>query len=77
MQAPTTSPLLDGRWKLLFTTRPGTASPIQRSFTGVEAFSVFQVLCMPRTSQNHPNYPNRASPVRTADCCDDAATSGL
>jgi len=43
-QAPTTSPLLEGRWKLLFTTRPGTASPIQRSFTGVEAFSVFQVL---------------------------------
>lgn len=43
MQAPTQSPLLEGRWKLLYTTRPGTASPIQRSFTGVDAFTVFQV----------------------------------
>jgi hypothetical protein len=41
-QAPTCSNLLDGRWRLLFTTRPGSASPIQRAFTGVEAFSVFQ-----------------------------------
>ena len=36
--APTDSPLLDGRWRLLFTTRPGTASPIQRTFTAVESF---------------------------------------
>ncbi|KAL4858473.1 putative plastid-lipid-associated protein 12 [Chlorella vulgaris] len=42
LQAPTTSPLLEGRWRLVFTTRPGTASPIQRTFTGVEAFSVYQ-----------------------------------
>lgn len=42
VQAPTRSPLLEGRWKLLYTTRPGTASPIQRTFTGVDAFSVFQ-----------------------------------
>jgi PAP_fibrillin len=41
-QAPTRSSLLDGRWRLLFTTRPGSASPIQRAFTGVESFSVFQ-----------------------------------
>lgn len=34
--------MLSGRWKLLFTTRPGTSSPIQRAFTGVEAFSVHQ-----------------------------------
>ena len=39
---PASSPLLSGRWKLLFTTRPGTSSPIQRAFTGVEAFSVHQ-----------------------------------
>ena len=31
---PTSSGLLDGRWRLLFTTRPGTSSPIQRAFTG-------------------------------------------
>jgi len=42
-QAPTTSPQLEGRWRLLFTSKPGTASPIQRTFTGVNAFSIFQV----------------------------------
>ena len=39
LQAPTASPQLDGRWRLLFTTRPGTASPIQRTFTAVDKFS--------------------------------------
>jgi hypothetical protein len=34
--------LLDGYWRLLYTSRPGTSSPIQRTFTGVEAFSIFQ-----------------------------------
>lgn len=42
VQNPTASPLLDGRWRLLFTTRPGTASPIQRTFTAVDNFSVYQ-----------------------------------
>ncbi len=42
VQAPTTSPLLEGRWKLLYTSRPGTASPIQQTFVGVQAFSVYQ-----------------------------------
>jgi hypothetical protein len=40
--APTASPLLEGRWRLLFTTRPGTASPIQRTFTAVDSFAVYQ-----------------------------------
>lgn len=39
---PTTLPQIDGRWKLLYTSRPGTASPIQRTFVGVEAFKVYQ-----------------------------------
>lgn len=39
---PTKSKLLTGRWRLLYTTRPSSASPIQRSFTGVDGFSVFQ-----------------------------------
>jgi len=39
---PVLVPALEGRWKLLFTTRPGSASPIQRAFTGVDSFSVFQ-----------------------------------
>ncbi|KAK8649238.1 hypothetical protein V6N13_129971 [Hibiscus sabdariffa] len=39
---PTSSDLIEGRWQLMFTTRPGTASPIQRTFVGVDLFSVFQ-----------------------------------
>ncbi|CAI8601681.1 unnamed protein product [Vicia faba] len=39
---PTNSSLIEGRWQLIFTTRPGTASPIQRTFVGVDFFSVFQ-----------------------------------
>eukprot|EP00890_Picochlorum_soloecismus_P004834 jgi/Picsp_1/5351/NSC_02712-R1_plastid lipid associated protein len=39
---PTRSELLEGRWVLLYTSRPTTASSIQRSFTGVDGFSVFQ-----------------------------------
>lgn len=42
MQAPTRSGLLDGRWRLLYTSRPGTASPIQQTFVGVDAFTVYQ-----------------------------------
>ena len=41
-RAPAASPLLEGRWRLLYTSRPGTASPIQRTFTGVDAFTVYQ-----------------------------------
>lgn len=39
---PTSSSLIEGRWQLMFTTRPGTASPIQRTFVGVDSFTVFQ-----------------------------------
>jgi len=42
VSSPTASGLINGRWKLLFTTRPGSSSPIQRAFTGVEAFSIYQ-----------------------------------
>lgn len=77
---PTTLPQIDGRWRLLYTSRPGTASPIQvrarsrralpaaasaavaaapdsrrwsprrlglqRTFVGVEAFSVYQEVAL-------------------------------
>ncbi|KAK4380704.1 hypothetical protein RND71_002566 [Anisodus tanguticus] len=39
---PTSTSLIEGRWQLMFTTRPGSASPIQRTFVGVDSFSVFQ-----------------------------------
>lgn len=42
VKAPTASPLIEGRWRLLYTSRPGSASPIQRTFTGVDSFSIFQ-----------------------------------
>lgn len=40
--APTADAQLNGRWRLLFTSKPGTNSPIQRTFTSVDAFSIFQ-----------------------------------
>ncbi|MCJ1422692.1 hypothetical protein MMC29_000572 [Sticta canariensis] len=57
IQAPTSSGLLEGRWKLLFTTRPGSASPIQRTFVGVNAFSVYQDISL------DPDKPPRVNNV--------------
>ncbi|CAI5524390.1 unnamed protein product [Closterium sp. Naga37s-1] len=46
------SPLLEGTWELLYTTRPGTASPIQRAFVGVDAFKVYQQISLqPRNTR--------------------------
>ncbi|PHT42530.1 putative plastid-lipid-associated protein 12, chloroplastic [Capsicum baccatum] len=39
---PMSSSLIEGRWKLMFTTRSGSVFPIQRTFIGVDSFSVFQ-----------------------------------
>ncbi|PKU69020.1 putative plastid-lipid-associated protein 12, chloroplastic [Dendrobium catenatum] len=39
---PTNSSLIEGCWQLIFTTKPGTASPIQRTFVGVNSFKIFQ-----------------------------------
>ncbi|KAJ0735695.1 putative plastid-lipid-associated protein [Helianthus annuus] len=52
---PTSSSLIEGRWQLIFTTRPGSASPIQRTFVGVDLFSVFQEIYL-RT--NDPRVSN-------------------
>ncbi|KAM7280581.1 hypothetical protein ACFE04_007715 [Oxalis oulophora] len=51
---PTSSSLIEGRWQLIFTTRPGTASPIQRTFVGVDFFSVFQEVSL-RTNDPRVN----------------------
>jgi hypothetical protein len=45
----TASSLIEGRWQLIYTTRPGTASPIQRTFVGVDAFTVFQEILLRST----------------------------
>ncbi|KAK3124969.1 hypothetical protein QOZ80_7BG0597940 [Eleusine coracana subsp. coracana] len=39
---PTNTSVIEGSWQLIFTTRPGTASPIQRTFVGVDSFRIFQ-----------------------------------
>ncbi|KAL3751075.1 hypothetical protein ACJRO7_011965 [Eucalyptus globulus] len=52
---PTSSDLIEGRWQLMFTTRPGTASPIQRTFVGVDVFSVFQEIYL---RSNDPRVSN-------------------
>ncbi|CAA7048465.1 unnamed protein product [Microthlaspi erraticum] len=54
---PTDSELIEGRWQLMFTTRPGTASPIQRTFTGVDVFTVFQDVYL-KTTNNDPRVSN-------------------
>eukprot|EP00892_Ulva_mutabilis_P007085 jgi/Ulvmu1/4749/UM020_0033.1 len=47
---PTTKPdVLDGRWRLLYTSRPGSASPIQRAFTGTEQFKIYQEVKLAET----------------------------
>lgn len=39
---PASNDLVDGSWRLIFTTTPGTASPVQRSFVGVDGFAIYQ-----------------------------------
>ncbi|KAI8475801.1 MAG: hypothetical protein J3K34DRAFT_516979 [Monoraphidium minutum] len=43
---PTTLAAINGKWRLLYTSRPGSASPIQRTFTGVEAFKIYQEVAL-------------------------------
>ncbi|XP_010479570.1 PREDICTED: probable plastid-lipid-associated protein 12, chloroplastic isoform X2 [Camelina sativa] len=62
IQNPTDSDLIEGRWRLMFTTRPGTASPIQRTFTGVDVFTVFQDVYLKTT-----NDPRVSNIVRFSD----------
>ncbi|CAG9464404.1 unnamed protein product [Pedinophyceae sp. YPF-701] len=49
---PVTDPGLEGRWELLYTSRPGTASPIQRAFTGNDAFTVYQEIILKGTPED-------------------------
>jgi len=41
---PVMSPLIDGTWKLLYTSSPGTNSPIQRKVTSTKGVAVYQVV---------------------------------
>lgn len=52
LKSPTSSPLLDGCWRLLYTSSPGTNSPIQRSFTALDSVSIYQVVNVVDTSRS-------------------------
>ena len=55
---PIRSPLIDGVYKLLYTSSPGTNSPIQRTFTASDAVSVYQVVNINNLSESFlPNEP--------------------
>ena len=43
------------RWQLLYTSRPGSASPIQRAFTGTESFTIFQEVALAQGQQCRVN----------------------
>jgi hypothetical protein len=66
VQAPTASPLINGQWKLLYTSRPGSSSPIQRTFTAVDAFTVFQEV-----------YLRQSDKARINNCVDFGEQAGL
>lgn len=68
LQAPTASPQLEGRWRLLYTSKPGTASPIQRTFTGIDAFSIFQVY-KPAYARHGSVAAAQASVILGGGCC--------
>ena len=44
IENPTKSAILDGCWRLLYTSSPGTNSPIQRTFTSSDQVLIFQVV---------------------------------
>lgn len=72
-QDPTASSKINGQWKLLYTSRPGTSSPIQRTFTGVESFTVFQEVYLDREYSarinNCVDFGEDVRPTRQPDCC--------
>ena len=45
-------PSIDGVWKLLYTSSPGTNSPIQRTFTSVDTFGIYQVVNLARPDKS-------------------------
>eukprot|EP00898_Chlorokybus_atmophyticus_P001058 jgi/Chlat1/1953/Chrsp157S02260 len=56
MADPALSRAIEGRWRLAFLTRPGSASPIQRTFTSVGAFRVYQEISL--ITDDHTNNPD-------------------
>jgi hypothetical protein len=68
---PTDSPILDGCWKLLYTSSPGTNSPIQRTFTSFDGVSVYQVINLFDTDGSF--LPQKLPDVSNTVCFGDSA----
>ena len=68
---PTDSPLLDGCWKLLYTSSPGTNSPIQRTFTSFDGVTVYQVVNTINTQGSF--LPDQLPDVSNTVCFGDSA----
>jgi hypothetical protein len=47
--------VIEGKWKLLFTSQDNTASPIQRGVVGNDRFTVYQLIDM---SSREPSVTN-------------------
>lgn len=63
---PVDDPSLEGTWKLLYTSSPGTNSPIQRTLTGYDGVSVYQVVNIRDYSKNSfltPKVPDVSNTV--------------
>lgn len=56
---PIRSLLLDGCWKLLYTSSPGTNSPIQRTFTASDKVGIFQVINLLNSQESFLPGPNQ------------------
>lgn len=68
---PTDSPILDGCWKLLYTSSPGTNSPIQRTFTSFDGVTVYQVVNTINTQNSF--LPDQQPDVSNTVCFGDSA----
>lgn len=60
---PIDSKLIDGCWRLIYTSSPGTNSPIQRSFTAFDGVTIYQIVNLVDTtksylSNNQPDVSN-------------------
>lgn len=68
---PVTSPLIDGTWKLLYTSSPGTNSPIQRKVTSTKGVAVYQVVNLLTTEGSF--LPDQLPDISNTVCLGDSS----
>ena len=71
IKSPVKSKEIDGCWKLLYTSSPGTNSPIQRTVTATSSVSVYQVINLIDTSNSFldDKSPDVSNTVCIGDKC--------